>query len=49
VTFRLFDNLLIDWKVAPESDVDSFMAFACWSIPLLLAEPLIQLRKIRRR
>jgi uncharacterized membrane protein len=49
VTFRLFDNLLIAWKVAPASDVDSFMAFACWSIPLLLAEPLIQLRKIHRR
>ncbi len=49
VTFRLFDNLLIDWKVAPEGDVDSFMAFACWSIPLLIAEPLIQLKKIRRR
>ncbi len=49
VTFRLFDNLLIGWKVAPDGDVDSFMAFACWSIPLLLAEPLIQLRKMRRR
>ena len=49
VTFRLFDNLLIDWKVAPAADVDAFMAFACWSIPLLLAEPLIQLRKLRRR
>lgn len=49
VTFRLFDNLLIDWKVAPEGDVDSVVAFACWSIPLLLAEPLLQLRKIRRR
>lgn len=49
VTFRLFDNLLIDRKVAPDHEVDSFMAFACWSIPLLLAEPLIQLRKIRRR
>jgi uncharacterized membrane protein len=49
VTFRLFDNLLADWKVAPEGDVDAFMAFACWSIPLLLAEPLIQLRKMRRR
>jgi hypothetical protein len=35
--------------VAPDADVDAFMAFACWSVPLLLAEPLIQLRKIRRR
>jgi uncharacterized membrane protein len=49
VTFRLFDTLLVGWKVAPDADVDAFMAFACWSVPLLLAEPLIQLRKIRRR
>jgi uncharacterized membrane protein len=49
VSFRLFEKLMLDWKVAPDTEVDSFMAFACWCVPLLLAEPLIQMRKIRRR
>ena len=47
--FRLFEKLMLDWKVAPDTEVDSFMAFACWCMPLLLAEPLIQMRKIGRR
>ena len=47
VTFRLFEYVLSTWKVAPQDQIDSFMAFACWAVPLLLAEPLIQLRKIR--
>jgi uncharacterized membrane protein len=46
VTFRLLEKVLLDWKVAPEMEVETLMAFACWSVPLLLAEPLIQLRKI---
>ena len=49
VTFRLVGNLLVDWKIASPGESDNFMAFACWSVPLLLAEPLIQLRRIRRR
>ncbi len=49
VTFRVFENVLLGWKVAPATEVDSFMAFTCWSVPLLLAEPLIQWRKLRRR
>jgi uncharacterized membrane protein len=49
VTFRLVSNLLTHFKVAPATEVESFMAFACWSLPLLMAEPLIQMRKIRRR
>ncbi len=49
VTFRLFERLLLDWKIAPESEVDTLLAFACWSVPLLLAEPLIQWRRLRRR
>jgi hypothetical protein len=28
--------------------VDTLMAFACWTVPLLLAEPLIQWRRIAR-
>lgn len=49
VTLRFLEKILLDWKVAPEPEVDTFLAFACWSVPLLLAEPLIQLRKIGRR
>jgi uncharacterized membrane protein len=48
VTFRLSERILLDWKVAPEMEVATFLAFACWAVPLLLAEPLIQWRKIRR-
>jgi len=47
VTFRLVSHLLYLWKVAPDDQIDTFMAFACWAFPLLLAEPLIQLRKLR--
>jgi hypothetical protein len=35
---------------SPDTDeVDNLMAWACWSVPLLLAEPLIQLRAMRRQ
>ena len=47
VTFRFFDYVLSSWKVAPPDQIGTFMAFACWAVPLLLAEPLIQLRKVR--
>jgi uncharacterized membrane protein len=49
VTFRLFDQPLIAWNVAKDTEVWSMMAFACWAVPLLLTEPLLQLRKILRR
>jgi uncharacterized membrane protein len=49
VTFRLFDKPLIAWNVAKDTEVWSMMAFACWAVPLLVTEPLLQLRKIRRR
>ena len=49
VTFRLVDRPLIAWNVAKDTEVWSMMAFACWAVPLLLAEPLLQLRKILRR
>jgi hypothetical protein len=28
-------------------DIDTLMAWACWAVPLLLAELLIQLRSMR--
>lgn len=40
---------VIALHVAPATEVQTLMAFACWTVPLLLAEPLLQLRKISRR
>jgi hypothetical protein len=40
--------LLINWHVAPDDAVDAIVAWACWSIPLLFVEPLIQMHKLRR-
>jgi len=48
VTFRLLDRLLVNWHVAPGDDIDAIMAWACWSVPLLVTEPLLQLRQLRR-
>ena len=48
VLFRLVDQLLIHWRVAPADQIDAMTAWACWSVPLLLVEPLLQLRKTRR-
>jgi len=47
VTFRLIDNWLTGRQIAPGDSIDAIMAWACWSVPLLLLEPLIQLRRIR--
>jgi uncharacterized membrane protein len=47
VTFRVFEHILGALKVAPPEQIASFLAFACWAVPLLLAEPLIQLNKVR--
>lgn len=52
VTYRLVSTWLRRWiEVADDpvaDDIDIIMAWACWSVPLLLAEPLIQLRSLRR-
>jgi uncharacterized membrane protein len=49
VTFRLVERWLLPWHLDTDDNIDIVMAWACWSVPLLLAEPLLQLRKIRRR
>lgn len=53
VSFRLASYWLRRWLHMPESDVadqlDTLLAWACWAVPLLFAEPLIQLRSMRKR
>jgi uncharacterized membrane protein len=52
VTFRLCGDLVTHWGLLPRGvgrpDLDAILAWGCWSVPLLLAEPLIQLRAMRR-
>jgi uncharacterized membrane protein len=49
VTFRLFEIVLDKLHFASREDVATIMSWACWAVPLMLVEPLIQLRKIRAR
>ena len=49
VTFRLVDQWLASLHFASPDDIDTVMAWACWSVPLLFAEPLLQLRRMRMR
>jgi uncharacterized membrane protein YozB (DUF420 family) len=52
VTFRLVSYWLKSLVAVPEDpvadEIDTLMSWACWAIPLLIAEPLIQIRAIRR-
>ena len=53
VSFRLASYWLHRWLHVPESGVadqlDTLLAWACWAVPLLFAEPLIQLRSMGKR
>lgn len=49
VSFRLATQILISQKLAPPAEAATIMAWACWSVPLLVAEPLLQMKKLRRR
>jgi uncharacterized membrane protein len=49
VTFRLVEKWLLPWQLTSDDNLDIIMAWACWSVPLLLVEPLLQLRRIRPR
>ncbi len=48
VSFRLIEKFLLRWSVAAEDEIDTMMAWACWSVPLLVTEPLLQWQKLRR-
>lgn len=47
VTFRLASKFLIARQVAPPGQIYTIMALACWALPLLAAEPIIQWRRLR--
>ena len=46
VTFRFGVDALIAQGLQP-GDAQAIMAWACWALPLLLLEPLLQLRRVR--
>lgn len=52
VSFRLVNQWLHTYFNQPDNDVSddlgTAMAWACWAVPLLLAEPLIQMRRVGR-
>lgn len=52
VTYRLGETLIRHWISVPDApdadDIAIMMAWACWAVPLLFAEPLIQLQSMRR-
>jgi uncharacterized membrane protein len=48
VTFRIVSDALGKWTTLSPDDIGTIMAWSCWALPLLLVEPLIQLRKLRR-
>lgn len=47
-TFRLGADVLTQRHWLSEDAAQSLMAWACWSVPPLLVEPLLQLRRMRR-
>jgi len=49
VTFRMFHDALAAFGVGTELDRLTASAWVCWSVPLLLAEPLVQWRKLASR
>lgn len=49
VTFRLLDELLSHRGLVPEHEFYSIVAWACWAIPLLLTEAILQSAEIFRR
>jgi hypothetical protein len=48
VLFRLANDWLV-WRGIPPGQAAAVMAWACWAVPLLLLEPMLQIRKLRRR
>jgi len=49
VTFRLVSDLLTANDVMPDDENSALMAWACWAVPLLIAEVTIQARDVFKR
>lgn len=49
VTFRFFAMALDKLHLVSADNAATIMAWACWAVPLILVEPLIQARKIKSR
>lgn len=49
VTFRLFDDTLSHRSLVPEHEFYSILAWACWAVPLLFTEAVIQSTEIFRK
>ena len=47
VVFRFGVDALVNWKGMSPLDAQAIMAWAGWTMPLLLLEPLLQLRRMR--
>jgi uncharacterized membrane protein len=48
VTMRLVGRLLMHRHVASEGEIDTMLAWACWSMPLLFIEPIFHLSRMSR-
>lgn len=49
VTFRLLDDTLSHRGLVPEHEFYSILAWACWAVPLLLTEAILQSAEIFRK
>jgi len=47
VLFRLGADWIGPLQITADDDLDTFLAWGCWAVPLLLMEPLIQWRHLR--
>jgi hypothetical protein len=49
VFFRLFDDLLVYLEIGDRTDQLALMSWACWAVPLLFTEAILQYRKTFKR
>ena len=49
VIFRIFDDILIHYQIGEQPDRLGLLSWACWVIPLMLIEPIIQYRRTFKR
>jgi hypothetical protein len=46
VTFRIVNNLMTYYGIGEQRDRGAVMAWACWAVPLLITELVIQGRQV---